>query len=146
MNEPREHRQELDVDPAVEAALSPLRSIEPTAVARVRNRDAVAAALDELKQQKTVRKVPWWQRSISVPVPIAACALLLISLLVVAELQGKSELPKPVPAAEITSPSAPPADTPVENPPLVYRETSTYVCGIGELRSTRGYFFKEQNR
>ena len=29
---------------------------------------------------------------------------------------------------------------------LVYRESATYVCGIGQLHSTRGYFFKEQDR
>jgi hypothetical protein len=35
---------------------------------------------------------------------------------------------------------------PEGRPDLVYRETATYVCGIGQVKSTHGYFFKEQDR
>lgn len=146
MNEPHDFNQDSDDDPTIEAALSPLRSIEPTAAARARNRTAIAAALEESNRAKSVRLAPWWRRSISVPVPVAACVLLIISLLVASKFQSKSEAPKSVPAAETTPSSGPPTNAPIDNQPLVYRETATYVCGIGELHSTRGYFFKEQNQ
>ncbi len=145
MNEPHEFSREPD-DPAIEAALAPLRSIEPTAAARAHNREAITAALEELKQPEFVRPAPWWRRSISIPVPVAACLLLIMSLLVVSSFQGKGEPLKSVPAAESAQPSEAPSDEPGESRQLVYRQTATYVCGIGELKSTRGYFFKEQDR
>jgi hypothetical protein len=156
MNQLNDYRVEPNDDPALERVLSPLRSIEPPLVARVENRIAVAEALCSLMSANRKRRSAWWRRSISVPVPIAACFLVVCSLPLALRFHGESQ-PSPAHMAErerrpehavgasretvTVAPGEPDA-----RPVLVYRESATYVCGIGQLKSTRGYFFKEQDR
>lgn len=156
MNDPNDYAIEPDDDPALERAFAGLRSIEPPLAARIENRIAVAKALSLSMSANRQRRLPWWRRSISVPVPIAACFLLICALAVASRFRGDDER-SPLPMAEHeqrpqsvhetygeTATVAP--GEPDARPVLVYRETATYLCGIGQLKSTRGYFFKEQDR
>ncbi len=156
MSEPNDCHAEPEDAPALERALSALKSIEPPLATRIQNRTAVAEALSSLMSANRQRHLPWWRRSISVPLPFAACVLLVCALTVASRFRGDDERspvqmtvhdrrPQPVQgtSGETATVGAGQSDA---HPVLVYRETATYVCGIGQLKSTRGYFFKEQDR
>jgi hypothetical protein len=155
MNQPNDCRTEPDDDSALERALSSLKSIEPPLATRIQNRTAVAAALVSFMSANRRRHLPWWRRTISVPLPVAACFLLICALAVASRFRGdddKSPLQMAVhDQRPLTAQGAGKAPTIADgrsdaHPVLVYRESATYLCGIGQLHSTRGYFFKEQDR
>jgi hypothetical protein len=143
MNDPHDFSIEPE-DPALERALSGLRSIEPPLAARIQNRTAIAEALSSLTSANRRRRLPWWRRSISVPFPVAAC-LVLIAALALA-LRFRSDGEQSHAASAPSDKDAIVTSQPDARPVLVYRETATYLCGIGQLKSTHGYYFKEQDR
>ena len=95
----------------------------------------------------SVRNVPWWRRSISVPLPLAACVLLAFVLLgAVALRSGNAHNLEVRPAEQTRTASLDSADGADARPALTYRASATYLCGIGQIQSTYGYFFTERNR
>src|SRR5437879_6202396 len=80
MNRPDDCLPQPEEERELEAALSPLKGLEPPLEARVANRRAVAAALSSCERwsQPTLR--PWWRRSVSIPVPLALGLALLMSV------------------------------------------------------------------
>jgi hypothetical protein len=155
---------EPDDDRKIFNALSKLRGIDPPAGSRIRNRAAVDEALRAIDSEtpELVRPMPWWQRSVSVPLPLAACLLFVFVLLgAVALRSGNAHDVQVGPAQQIQvfNPHPRPlsrkgrgetelADSPdaEAHPALVYRASATYLCGIGQVHSTHGYFFTEQGQ
>ncbi len=88
MNDPSDCRIEPDDDPALEVVLSPLRAIEPPLAARIKNRLAVAEALGSFTNVGRRPGLPWWRRTVSVPLPVAACLLLICALGVSSRFRG----------------------------------------------------------
>jgi hypothetical protein len=135
-------------DPEMFNALSKLRGIEPSQASRIRNRVAVGEALRALsgEEAEPARPVSWWRRSISIPLPLAACALLAFALLGAIALRSGDARNAEVRPAEQTQTKIEPVDlAAAESPPaLVYRASATYLCGIGQIQSTHGYFFTEK--
>jgi hypothetical protein len=156
MNDPNDCRLEPDDDPALEALLSRVRAIEPPLAARIKSRLAVTEALESLANVTRRSGLPWWRRSVSVPLPVAACFLLVCALGVASRFRGDDGT-SPVQTSMHDQRAQAAHDASGERaavtatqfdarPVLVYRESATYLCGIGQLKSTHGYFFKEQDR
>lgn len=125
--------------------LSPLRVIGPSPAAQLVIREAAA---DELASYATSGPAgPWWQRSVAVPVPIAAASLVVLALLETTVVLQASNAPavtqSPPPAAEPTKQRSAPDHIASLPPELEYRERQVYVCGIGRLTSQSGYVPQE---
>jgi hypothetical protein len=155
MNHEHDSLPEPGDDPMLDEALSHLKRLEPPLETRIGNRIAVADALSSLRGANRQRRLPWWRRSVSIPVPIAASVLVVLAAFVAQSgLRGGPEQPPahtvaPVQSAEFVADASRNGTTgsaPNSRPVLKYREAQTYVCGIGRLKSESGYFIKEQNR
>src|SRR5690349_11904113 len=70
MNDPDKHL----TDEQLEALLQPLRDVQPPAETQSANRNAVRQAL------AVGVRTAWWQRTVSVPVPLAIAASVLLLL------------------------------------------------------------------
>jgi hypothetical protein len=140
-------------DPVLDEALSQLKRLQPPLESRIANRMAVASALDELNAMKQRRQLPWWRRTIAVPVPVAACLLVLTTLAVAANFRGESgQSPMHTNAPENPAMSDPGARdkqsalarrSPTARAELKFYETETYLCGIGRISSESHYFIEE---
>lgn len=136
--------------------LSPLKCIEPPLEARIAHRVAIASELERLRTAKLLQNRPWWSRSISIPVPIAASALLLGSLALAAGVRGWLEEP-PLSVATSTVPPVTRSTVLLENSgggasrdplahaALAYYESETYLCGIGRVSSEFRFGVQEPN-
>jgi uncharacterized iron-regulated membrane protein len=133
MNDPRDPDPESTDDSLLEELLAPLRQLEPSIDARLRNRMAVAAQLELAASANRRRHASWWRRSISVPVPVAvAAALILGVVLLLSHRPGKQE------------PAVAPAHRPAQAAPIAeYHMARTYLPGIGWLQTESGYSFQE---
>lgn len=140
-------------DPMLDEAFSFLKRLEPPLESRIANGLAIAAALSELNAMKQRRQLPWWRRSIAVPVPIAACLLVLTTLAVAANFRGeRGQSPMHTGAPENPANSNPGARdkqsalarrSPTPRAALKYYETETYLCGIGRVSSESHYSIEE---
>lgn len=156
MNDQYDSLPEPDDDAMFEESLSHLKRIEPPLETRIGNRMAIAGELSSMLTTNRRRRLRWWRRSISVPVPVAASLLVVLGASMLQSVfLGRPE-PSPVHMAARDH-SLGHADAPREtmaiaasardaHPVLEYRISETYVCGIGRLKSESGYFLKEQNR
>ncbi len=60
MSEPDDFPPEPELDAMLEELLAPLKRLEPSLEARVRNRIAVADELRQLRAEDQMRRRPWW--------------------------------------------------------------------------------------
>jgi len=129
-----------DDDKMLESLLAPLRQIEPSMEARVRQRMAVAMEL-----QRREEKRPWWGRSLSVPVPVAAALLVAVGLALAWTHAGGQERPSQRHSEGEPGKSEGNAPRLANLHPVVaYHETEIYLlCGVGRLQTESGYFIQE---
>jgi hypothetical protein len=155
MNDPHDPLPEPGDDPMLEEILSLLKRLEPPLETRLANRRAVAAELGALLAVNQKRHVPWWRRSISIPVPAAACLAVLAALALTSSFRG-GQGQSPVRMAAPDQPAERATDAPREKaaiakhapdaqPVLEYYATETYLCGIGRVNWESGYSIKEKN-
>jgi hypothetical protein len=144
---------ESDDDPLLDEMLSPFKRLEPPLAARIANRQAVSAALCAFPAANQQRHLPWWRRSISIPVPWAAA---LAMLLVVASFSSvRNWQARTVPRIAAPPPNTKDAATAAGNdtvaaqrpevtlPTWKYYETETYLCGVGRVSSESYYIVQE---
>ena len=67
--------------------LGPLRDLQAPLATQIANRQSLANVLHERRQQSASRPRPWWRRSVSVPIPLAAA---ILPLAVVFALQQRA--------------------------------------------------------
>ena len=153
MNDHYDSLPESGDDPLLEEIYSHLKRLEPPLETRVANRVAVAAELGRLLDASRKQRLPWWRRSISIPVPLAASLLALAALVLPSIYREGREQP----AMHVDAPVQPEkgaADRRIENPGkakrtpagqvvMKYYETETYLCGVGRVSSETRYFIKE---
>jgi hypothetical protein len=153
MNDHHDSLPEPGDDPMLEEVLSRLKRLEPPLETRIANRMAVAAELSASSNVNRQRHLPWWRRSISVPVPIAASLVVLAAFALQSSFRGWQERP-PMHVSGPNQPVEGAADvrgektaiakrTPNGHAVLEYYETETYLCGIGRLKSESGYLIKD---
>jgi hypothetical protein len=156
MNDLHDSLPEPDDDPTLDEAISLLKRLEPPLETRIANRMAVAAELSSLSGLNRQRHLPWWRRSVSIPVPFAASLVVLAAFsLQLGVRSWHKQLAKrvtaPVQLTEGPSPSRS-YKTEIVRPVrdvhsvLKYYETETYLCGIGRVNSESFYSIKEQDR
>jgi hypothetical protein len=141
-------------DPLLEEIFSQLRRLDPPLETRVANHMAIAAELSRLLDAKRSQQLPWWRRSISIPVPLAASLLVLTALVLSASYRGWQErLTSHVAAPDRSAESDATADgekavfamhKPNAHEVSKHYETETYLCGFGRVNSESYYFIKEQ--
>lgn len=129
--------------------LAQLRRLEPSMAARLANRAAVTAELRAIEAADVLRERPWWRRSISVPMPVAASLLALLAITApmsaAAWLKAGETAERPAattndhPQNHFTT-----GDSrivarrqPAESPG--YSVTETYLCGVGRINSNARY-------
>lgn len=141
MNDDNRMQEPLD-DAFFQTSLASLRQLEPSQESRLQNRIALA---NELQRRGAVRtnRLPWWRRSISVPIPIAAAAVVL---LLAATIWTRGRSANSTPQNIALHPPANATSSPIAPPSFAYFETETYLCGIGRLKSDHGYVIQEQNQ
>jgi len=133
---------ESDDDRTLHEALSRLRQLEPPPETRIANRAAVAAALDAWHAARRQHQLPWWRRSIAVPVPVAASVAVVAALALASSFRGGAEqLPPQV--GEPDKQSSIVERAPRSRAELKYYETETYLCGIGRVSSESHYSLEE---
>ena len=155
MNETDNSRPEPGEDRRLVEILSPLKSLEPPLAAQIANRQAVSAALSALLAANQQRQLPWWRRSISVPVPLAVALAVLLAATLLSSFRNWREPAEPpvvVQGQPATGPavarkSAAATFQPVAHvrPTWSHYETETYLCGVGRVNSETYYVLKEQN-
>jgi hypothetical protein len=129
-----------------------LQRVEPTLETRVKNRQAIAAALAGIERSVPAQSVPWWRQSISLPVPAALgfCTLLLASAL--AWLPRPTAVPADsaaIPTSAARSHAAADTTTPSGRSIREVEQTidtvasETYLCGIGRISHEMVYRFQE---
>lgn len=132
MNDRRnENDDESAANDELERFLEPLKQAGPSAIGKARIREAVASALAESATDRA-RRLPWWRRSISVPIPIAA-ALVLLAL--VAAFAGRS--------GSASSAKVEPQVAAETEPRVNYRASEIFLCGIGKVSSERIFEVRE---
>lgn len=139
--------RELD-DQTIERLFSSLRQLEPPLESRVAHRAAVAAEITRLTRRRRERALPFWRRTVVLPWPAAAVAvLIMISLM---SFQSSRRV-SPTGTSGVVQEEIEPVDQPIstevtsvaKTPTLAYHETTTYLCGIGPLRSEAKYILEE---
>jgi hypothetical protein len=139
-------------DPVLDEAFSHLKRLEPPLETRIANRVAVATALGALDTLRRQRPLPWWRRSISVPIPIAASLAALVAFVLVSGIRDWQERPMHADAPkQVAKSDAGLRDkqssiskhTQNARAELKYYETETYLCGIGRVSSESHYFIEE---
>jgi hypothetical protein len=119
-------------DPVLQDMLAPLKHLEPPLEARIANRQAVSAALASLPAVNPKRHWPWWRRSISVPVPIAAALVLIMAAALFSNLRSP---PAKHSIGAHAAAGTFPKSAPDIRPAAKFYETETYLCGVGRLSS-----------
>ncbi len=126
-----------------------LRRLEPSMAARLANRAAVAAELRAIEAADVLRERPWWRRSISVPMPVAASLLALLAITApmsaTAWLEARQvDGPPAVGANDVPHDQVASGDSrivarrqPAES--RGYSVTETYLCGVGRINSNARY-------
>ncbi len=155
MNDNRDSVPEPSDETALNEQLARLKQLQPPLETRVANHIAVAQALAELKRMPHQCQLPWWRRSISLPVPVAASVALLAAMSLASSFRNWPEESRihasaPQHAGQNNAGNRGEHLTVAKHAPrpaaeLRYYETETYLCGVGRLSSETGYFYKEQN-
>ena len=89
-------------------------------------------------------RLPWWRRSISIPVPLAAALAVLMAVALASSFRGwQEQSPRHVAGPVRDDKAAVAKSTSDERPVLKYYETETYLCGVGRLDSESYYVIKD---
>jgi len=152
-NENRDFAPEPDEDPMLDEVLSGLKRLEPPLESRIANRMAIAAELSSLNLAKNQDALPWWRRSISVPVPVAASLIVLAALALPSSFRGwqvRSSVEVDAPRQSVDGEPKSPLENPLlaershaADRVLTYYESETYLCGVGRVNSETRYLIKE---
>ncbi len=153
MNDHQDSFPEPGDDTILEELLSHLKRLEPPLETRIANRMAIAAELSSLRTVNQQRHLTWWRRSFSIPVPIAACLVVLTAFVLLSRFHGSqkrtpTDVTAPVQSVEAAAndkgeQAAIAKHTSDRHAVLEYYETETYLCGIGRLKSESGYSIKD---
>jgi hypothetical protein len=128
-----------DHDP-LEEALTQFRNTQPPEAVRGSNRATVRAALEQVGM-----RLPWWRRTISLPLPVvlATAAALLISvaahLLAVVNNTAPGSRPPSEPSTQ--GDGSGPSLIAATDPRIEYFETQRYMSGIGVIDRNVSYRF-----
>lgn len=146
----------LQNDPLLDEMFSHLRRLEPSLDARLRYRLVVVEELERLQAMRRKQALPWWGRTIALPVPLAASLVVVAGLMLFSfchdgRARSGVQIAAPIQpverSAHIPSTGAVAATHAVDAHPVVeYYETETYLCGIGRLKSESGYLIREENQ
>jgi len=110
MNDSPDEMPKAESEALLEEAISRLKRVEPPLETRIANRQAVAAALESLGTVNRQRELPWWQRSVAVPVPLAIAIGMLMAVLVAASFYRSGGLAKEL----VNAPARPAPETKVQ--------------------------------
>jgi hypothetical protein len=156
MQEHKDSPGEPSDDGNLVESLSMLRRLEPPLTSRIANRAVVIAELKAMEAAVVMQTLPWWRRSIAVPVPLAASLLAIVVIGVPLITSAWSDARRAdAPIAPLTvakkqpgylSERAPVASAPLKTAPRQtaaiardYFVTETYLCGVGRVRSHSRY-------
>jgi hypothetical protein len=111
------------------------------------------SALHALSTDHQQRHLPWWRRSIAIPVPLAAALVLLMAVALYSSFRNWQERPAQpiatpgqgekgeaaagIPTLAVAQPKA------EAQPRSKHYETETYLCGVGRVSSETYYAIKE---
>lgn len=143
MNAHPDSLPEPDDDLRLETLLSPLKRIELPLETRIANRLAVTAALRSFQAVNRAGRWPWWRRSVSIPLPLAAALVMLAAVSLAANFRGWQEQSSKGIAAPVQHAEGAADVTADARPALSFYETETYLCGIGRVNSESRYAFKD---
>ena len=146
MNEPDNPKSdELGND--FKDVISIVRQVQPRLESRIRNRNVIAEELTRIGSQPQAQ--PWWTRSVRVPVPVAlaACMILLVSMIgwlfSWPGVANKTTGQPPVKISKSTNNTFNRSPATIEDSPLEYYATETYLCGIGRIEYASIYKIRE---
>lgn len=147
MKEPDSARDPSDV---VDKMLARLKRVEPPLETRVASREAVAAELARLAERRRVRGLPCWQRTIAVPWPVVAATIVVFVTLSILSFRS-SHSPTEMTRTDLPTNREERAQPKEDRIRIVSEMTteyyeSTYLCGIGPLRSETRYLLEEHER
>ncbi len=128
MNDDSEHSD----DDAIRSLLSPLRAVQPSDEVCLANRDAVRRELDRRAS------LPWWRRSVAVPMPVAIAASL--ALVVAAAVSLRPALGK---AADSNEPPQHTERVDFNSETPGWRITQSYILSIESLAQFQNAFRPE---
>ena len=146
----RHSDRELD-DQTIEQLLSRLKQLEPPLESRVANRAAVAAEITRMTEQCRERTLPFWRRTVVIPWPVAAAVLAMLVTLSLMSFRSDRHVPPVAGTSAVGQEEGEAVDQRIQNevtpvsrtPTLAYHTTTTYLCGIGQLRSDAKYILEE---
>lgn len=144
---------EPDDNPAdIRDALSVLKHIRTSPAASSRYRTIVEAELAMLPASRVVR-LPWWKRSVQVPLPVAVAAgMLLIFSTWTAQMSwnddsaspsGVGSQPPKSEAEDMPGQAEPFRATSDDTDKLALSVSETYLRGVGRLHTETRYVIKE---
>jgi len=123
--------------------LSGLHELEPSLESRLENRRVIASEIARLGESRS-GPLPWWSRSLSVPIPIAIAASLMLLMYGTSQLIHQSDSASVAESVEPVQPSH--LDSTNDREPeeqSSFEVTETYLCGVGRLSTHTIYTFKE---
>ena len=125
--------------------LSGLRSLEPSLQSRLENRQVIAKELARLSEHSS-RPRAWWNRSLSIPIPlaIAASLLLVYGATLLSDRTGGGQLTEAVEVENAPSIKIEPPRESEQYERSSFEVTETYLCGIGRL-STHSFHAIQEN-
>lgn len=146
MNDPQNFDDGRGAD-EVDALLGRVRELEPSLETRLANRSAVAEELARVQSAELHRLLPWWRRTISVPVPLAIglAASVTIAFAVAWRSLPENDSGGPrVPSREFVETPVPSQNqlAAVTSEPQYY-ERSVYLLGVGRINMESGYQIQE---
>ncbi len=142
--------QQADADHIADV-LRPLRELGPPRSTQEGNAARIAVELSRMKPGRRIRDRSWWQKRVTVPLPVAA--MVMFALVILSFLQmwnsgnrghiGMAATQENRPsAANLPSPVAPEISKPnsgfVACEPVFYQE-HTVIAGLGTIRSIQYY-------
>jgi len=144
MNAEHDSSPQPNDDRLLAEMLSPLKGLEPPLETRIANRQAISTALSSFPAINQQRNLPWWRRSILIPVPLAAALVLLLAVMGYANVRSW----RAPPAAVVAAPShraaqAASKTSTAQAPNISHYQSDIYLCGVGLLSSESYYAVKE---
>ena len=133
MNADKHNRPEDET--IIEQFSQQARNVDVPRHLRQSNTARIRGALEQTASGRD-RRVTWWRRRVSIPLPVAAAILLVVLLqlaFLLAESRGNRQTES---AAKSDLPTGPSAT--IEHPQ--YAETCVYIARIGVVESNRTYF------
>jgi len=130
-------------NPDTDTLFEPLQQIEGPASLRTSNRAALAQAFTRAEYHRG-RPSSWWQRRISISLPVAAAILLFIGLQLILQIYTLKQPDRlPVPVARETPVVPVQGDEETESPRTQYQQESVYLAGLGTIYSAEFHHIEE---